>query len=74
MLHQAGSPDTPFRTIGSYPNKEVNSDPVWQENFGTGDLKAGQWLVKVYKNERLYTETFAIKAGATSRLVIRLSR
>jgi len=73
-LHRAATPGQVFRTIMSYPNKEVNSDPLWGENFCTGDLMAGDWLVKVYKNQRLYTESITIEAGATSRVVIRLTQ
>jgi len=74
MLYQAGTTGKPFRELSSYPDREVNSDPAWQENFVGGDLKAGRWRVEVYKNARLYTETFTIEAGATSRLIIRLKQ
>ena len=74
MLYQAGITGKPFRELSSYPDREVNSDPAWQENFCAGDLKAGRWRVEVYKNARLYTEIFTIEAGGTSRLVMRLKQ
>jgi len=74
VLHRASSSAKPFRTIRSYPNKEVNSDPVWHENFAAGDLEAGTWVMEVYKNARLYTETFTIETGTTSQLTIRLKQ
>jgi len=73
-LHRAATPGQVFREIRSYPSKEVNSDPLWGENFCTGDLMAGDWLIKVYKNQRLYTESVTIETGATSRVVIRLTQ
>jgi len=74
VLYQASSPDKPHRDIVSYPNREVNPDPAGQENFVTGDLAAGQWLIKVQRHQRLYTRSFSIRPGSTTWVILQLAQ
>ena len=74
VLYRADAPDKPVRDVIAYPSREVNSDPAWREDFATGDLEAGAWLVKVYRHQRLYTRAVAILPGKTSWVEIRLAR
>ncbi len=69
-LYRASDPDSPVRQITSYPNKEVNPDPSWCENFVAGDLEAGQWRVKVYRKRSLHTSGVTIEPGATTWLTV----
>jgi len=69
-LYHADAPDDLVREIFTYPAKEVNPDPAWGENFTSGDLPAGRWIVEVYHHQRLYTETVAIESGLTTWLTI----
>ncbi len=71
ILYRAAAPEKAVREVMTYPDTEVNADPAWNENFGSGDLKAGEWLVKLYHKGRLYTKNVSINAGATTWLVIR---
>lgn len=74
ILSRVAAPGEVAVEIITYPDKEVNPDPAWGENFAIGDLEAGEWLIEVYRNQRLYTETVTIKAGATTWLRLRLAR
>ena len=74
VLYSADRPDTPIREVMTYPDSQVNPDPAWNESFATGDLRAGEWLVKVYKNQRLYTESVTVTDGRTSWVEIQLIR
>lgn len=71
ILYRATQPDNPIRETMTYPDKEVNPDPLWNENFAMGDLEAGEWLVELYHNGQIYTERVSVEAGATTWLTIR---
>jgi len=73
VLYRADAPDKPVWTILSYPDREVNPDPVWGENFAIGDLQAGDWLVKVYHKQRLYSHKVTISSGKTSWITIQVA-
>ena len=73
VLYRKDEPNKPFRGILSYPAKEVNPDPLWGESFATGDLPAGQWIVQVHHQQRLYEEPVTIEPGVTSWLTLRLA-
>jgi hypothetical protein len=70
ILYLANQPEDPVREVMTYPYKEVNSDPLWNENFATGDVAAGEWLVKLYHKGQLYTERVSVQAGTTNWLTI----
>ena len=70
-LSRSESPDTVERDIVTYPAREVNADPTWNENYAIGDLEAGSWIVKLYHLGRLYTAEVTIHSGVTSWLALR---
>ena len=74
VLSVASAPDRPVRDVFTYPNKEVNPDPGWGENFATGDLPAGEWVVKLYYGQRLYSAVVTVEAGKTTWLPITISQ
>ena len=71
ILYRANQPEDAVREVMTYPDKEVNPDPLWKENFATGDVEAGEWLVKLYHKGRLYTKKVSVQSGATTWLTIR---
>jgi len=71
ILYRASQPEDAVREVMTYPNTEVNPDPLWNENFATGDVEAGEWLVKLYHKGRHYTKRVSVEAGATTWLTIR---
>lgn len=72
VLSRAADPDRPVYTLMTYPSKEVNPDPSWGENVAIGDLEAGDWVVRVYRGQRLYTETVKVEPGKTAWFTIRV--
>jgi murein DD-endopeptidase MepM/ murein hydrolase activator NlpD len=70
LLYRAEQPDKLVRDIMSYPNRAVNPDPSWGENFAAGDLTAGNWIAKVYRNRIWHTAEFTIAPGASTWLRI----
>ena len=58
----------------TYPAVGVNPDPGWLENFGVGDLAAGNWTVQTFHRGQLLEATVNIVAGETTWLEIRLVR
>ncbi len=71
VLRRADRPEEIARDVLTYPHEEVNPDPLWNENFATGDVEAGDWLVKLYHEGQLYTAEVSVEAGATTWLTIR---
>ena len=65
-LYRAQAPTVPYRYLVTYPTHQVNSDPAWGENFGTGDLPAGAYHLYAYVGNQLYTTDVAVRAGATT--------
>jgi hypothetical protein len=59
------------RTISSYPQRGMRSDPAWQENFAAGNLQAGDWLVLAYHNGRSVQSMVTVRPGETTYLVLR---
>ncbi|MGM0400125.1 MAG: M23 family metallopeptidase [Chloroflexota bacterium] len=71
VLYRAEQPGNAVREMTTYPDKEVNPDPLWNENFATGDVEAGEWLVELYHKGELYTKRVSVEAGATTWVSIR---
>lgn len=71
ILYRTDQPDIPVREVMTYPEKEVNPDPLWDENFATGDVEAGGWEVRLYHKGQLYTKKVSVEAGTTASLTIR---
>jgi murein DD-endopeptidase MepM/ murein hydrolase activator NlpD len=74
QLYRADQPDVLVREVVTYPSRAVNPDPSWGESFAAGDLAAGKWLAKVYRNRAWKTEEFTIVPGATTWLRILVSK
>ncbi len=74
LLYRAEAPDRLVREIVSYPNRSVNPDPSWGENFAAGDLTAGRWVAKVYRNRIWHTNEFTINPGVTTWLRILVAK
>ncbi len=72
VLSRLADPDRPVYTLTTYPSKEVNPDPSWGENVAIGDLEAGDWVVRVYRGQRLYSETVKVEPGQTAWFTIRV--
>lgn len=72
VLSRASDPDRPVHTLVTYPSREVNPDPSWGENVALGDLQPGDWVVRVYRGQRLYTETVNVVPGKTTWFTIRV--
>lgn len=73
VLYAASAPDRPVREIVTYPAREVNPDPGWGENLATGDLPAGEWVLKLYHGQTLYTAEVTVEPGRTSWAQITVS-
>lgn len=65
-FHQLSNPDTPWRDTWTYPNREVNADEEWRENFVLGDVPAGTYLLKTKVGRRLYVQEVEVISGQTS--------
>jgi len=65
LLYRAEAPEKLVRQVVTYPNRSVGPDPSWGENFAAGDLTAGRWVAKVYRNRIWHTAEFTIIPGAT---------
>lgn len=73
VLFRAGS-TTPYRFFTSYPAGRVNADPAWGENFCSGDIPAGQWIVQARYQGIAVSRDVTITAGETTWVSIRLGR
>lgn len=71
VLSRPDQSSAPVREVMTYPDKGVNPDPLWSENFATGDLEAGEWLAELYHKGELYTKRFSVETGATTWISIR---
>ncbi len=71
ILYRAAQPENAVREVMTYPDKDVNPDPLWNESFATGDVEAGEWLVRLYHKGRLYTKRVSVEDGGTAWVSIR---
>lgn len=64
-----------WRETYTYAGSQVNSDPLWNENFTLGDLRAGEYEVFIGDGlgNFLFRERVTIVAGETTWLDVRLS-
>lgn len=69
ILYQ-GNSTQPTRYMTSYPDRSVNPDPSWGENFAAPDLPAGQWTVEVQHAGRSYSSSVTISPGKTTWVTI----
>jgi murein DD-endopeptidase MepM/ murein hydrolase activator NlpD len=74
QLYRAEQPNTLVREVVTYPNRTVNPDPSWGENFAAGDLTAGRWVARVYRNRLWHTTEFTVTAGSTTWLRILVTK
>jgi len=73
QLYAPGDASQLAYEVVTYPDREVNPDPVWQERFAIGDLLAGQWTAKLYHKSRLYELTVPVLEGKTNWITFRLA-
>ena len=70
-LHRAETPDKRWRETRTYYIEDgIAPDPEWGENYTFGDVPAGEYVVKTWVNERLYTANVIVEAGKTTLVVI----
>jgi murein DD-endopeptidase MepM/ murein hydrolase activator NlpD len=70
ILRRAAHPDIPYRETDTYPNRSVNSDEEWQENFAMPQLEPGPLLVQSIVNGRLYSQLVTIADGQTQFVIL----
>ena len=70
ILRRAAHPDIPYRETDTYPNRSVNSDEEWQENFAMPQLETGPLLVQSIVNGRLYSQQVTIADGQTQFVIL----
>jgi murein DD-endopeptidase MepM/ murein hydrolase activator NlpD len=69
-----GRADRYWREAWTYPSTResgINPDNVWHENYVMGDVPAGEYLVSVRIDERLYVRRVQVEAGQMAWLTIR---
>jgi murein DD-endopeptidase MepM/ murein hydrolase activator NlpD len=70
ILRRASRPEVPYRETDTYPNRSVNSDEEWQENFAMPQLETGPLLVQSIVNGRLYSQQVTITDGHTEYVTL----
>ena len=70
ILRRAIRPDTPYRDTDTYPNRSVNSDEEWHENFAMPQLDPGPLLVQSIVNGHLYSQTVTITEGRSQYVTL----
>ena len=70
IFRRASRPDAPYREADTYPNRSVNPDEEWQENFAMPQLDPGPLLVQSIYNGRFYSETVTITDGRTQYITL----
>jgi hypothetical protein len=70
-IHAAEDRDQRLGETFTYPNKAVNSDDGWAENFLFADLPAGEYVLTAQIDGRYYFPTVKVEAGKTTTVEIR---
>ena len=65
-LYRESNLNVPLREITTYPSGDINSDPAWAEQFASGDIEAGQYVVRLYHRGRYYDRSITIEPGKTT--------
>lgn len=70
LFRRADNPSVPYRETDTYPNRGVNADEEWQENFAMPQLETGRVLVQTFANGRYYNIEVNIAEGQTVYVTI----
>jgi len=62
-LYAPSNLNVPLREITTYPASGISSDPAWQEHFCSGDLTAGDYVVRLYRGGRYVDQSVTIVDG-----------
>jgi hypothetical protein len=65
-LYRTQAPNTPVRYLATYPAHQVNPDPAWGENYATGELPAGGYIVQVWVGSQLHRVEATVLEGRTT--------
>jgi len=71
IFRRADKPNTPYRETDTYPNRTVNVDEEWKENFAMPQLETGHVLVQAIANGKLYSAEVVISDGKTTYVTLR---
>lgn len=70
LIRRASNPNVPFRETETYPNRGVNPDETWQENFAMPQLDPGEYLVQAFANGHYISVDISIADGQTANVVL----
>ena len=65
-VHPVEQPDRYWRETWTYPYapaERIQPDNVWRENFAMGDVPAGEYIIRVRVNGRLYARRAQVDEG-----------
>lgn len=65
-LYDPSNLNVPLREITTYPASDIASDPAWQEHFCSGDLAAGDYVVRLYNGGRYVDQPVTVVDGQCS--------
>ncbi|MBI1800379.1 MAG: M23 family metallopeptidase [Chloroflexi bacterium] len=71
VIRRTGAPNTPYRDVDTYPNRSVNADDDWQENFVMPQVEPGRMLVQTIVYGRLYSQEVVVVEGQTTFVVLK---
>lgn len=70
VFRRSDKPNVPYRETDTYPNRTVNVDEEWKENFAMPQLETGNVLVQAIANGKLYSVEVAISDGKTTYVTL----
>jgi murein DD-endopeptidase MepM/ murein hydrolase activator NlpD len=70
LIRRASNPNVPFRETETYPNRGVNPDETWQENFAMPQLDPGEYLVQAFANGHYISVDITVADGQTVNIVL----
>jgi murein DD-endopeptidase MepM/ murein hydrolase activator NlpD len=71
VFRRAESPNAYYRETITYPNRTVNVDEEWKENFVMPQLDPGTVLVQVFANGKFYNVEVQVTSGKTTYVTLR---
>lgn len=70
LFRRASAADVPYRETDTYPNRGVNPDDEWRENFVMPQLVPGRMLIQAVVNGRFYSIEVIVNEGETTFVMI----
>ncbi len=70
LIRRASNPSLPFRETDTYPNRGVNPDESWQENFVMPQLDPGRYAVQAFANGHYISVEVAVADGQTVNVIL----